>query len=137
MPPFAQGIGSHEPLQYSPVAHLMLQPLQLRGSLAGLTHLPLQQLRPTPHEGAHVPTDDPLDPASICPLPAPLELLPALLPAELLPVDPVSPEGLPADPLPVDAPLELPALEEPEPLPLAEPEDASGPGGTWKAEPPQ
>src|SRR5271154_4381877 len=108
----------------------MLQPLQLSGSLAGLTHWPSQQVRPTPHEGAHAPTDEPLDPASISPLVPPLELPPALLPAELLPVDPVPLEPLAPDSLPLrPAPVEE--------VPLADPEDASGPGGTWKAEPPQ
>jgi hypothetical protein len=103
-PSLPHGIGRHPPLQYVPAPHETLQPPQLNGSLEGFTHLPWQQVRPTPHDASH-----------------PLPLLAPLPPPLLLPVLPPLPVPvLPPLPLPVLPPLLLPVLP-PVPLPVLVP----------------
>ncbi len=99
--PAVHGASAHTPLlqkwfaNWSSTVQSLSQPPQLRISLAALTQLPSQQVKPTPHAGTHgaLPL---LVPAAV-PLP-----LPVLLP---LPV----PEP---EPVPVVAPVALPPLND-------------------------
>jgi hypothetical protein len=109
-PSLPHGIGLHPPLQYVPAPHATLQAPQLNGSLERLTHLPLQQARPKPHDASH-PAPLPLLPPVLAPL-----LLPVLAPL-LLPV--LAPLLLPLL-FPVLAPLPFPVLA-PLRLPLPPP----------------
>jgi hypothetical protein len=106
----------------------MPHPPQLPGSLLGFTHFASQQSRAAPHAGLHAPPPE-LPPPELVPpeLPAP-----ELLPLELAPLEP--PEPAPLDALLLEPPLLEPLLPELPPEPSA---DASSPGRTTNAEPPQ
>jgi hypothetical protein len=108
-PSRAQGIGLHEPLQYSSPLHMTSHLPQLSGSFRGLTHRPPQQSRPAPHVASQ-----PAPPLLELP---PLEPLLLVLP----PLEPPVLDPLP-EPLPEPLPLEPPVLEPPPPDEVDPPE---------------